>query len=85
MARSVPSGVPFCKSLDPSGAQFYKSFERFEKLKFIFISNQIGSNAIKEVFEAGDGRSPIVVKQRGCLVDIPDSVRTNSNTGAQDF
>ena len=50
-----------------------------------FISNQIGSNVAKDVFEAGDGRSPIVIKQRGCLVDILGSVRTNSNNGVQDF
>ena len=29
------------------------------------------------------GRLPIVVMQRGCLVDIPCSVRTNPNTGVQ--
>ena len=42
-------------------------------------------NAIKEVFEAGDERSSIVLKQRGCLVHIPGGVTTNSNTGVQGF
>ena len=50
-----------------------------------FLSNQIGSNETKQVFEVGDERSPIIVKQHGCLVDVLGIVRTNSSTKVQSF
>ena len=32
LARGISLDVSFCKSFDPSGAPFYKYFERFEKV-----------------------------------------------------
>ena len=50
-----------------------------------FIDNQICSNVAKCVYKAREGRSPTVAKLRCCLVDILDSMRTNTKTRVQGF
>ena len=46
LARSIPLGVPFCKSFDPSDAPFYKSFKGFEKVLLYKQSNRFECNQI---------------------------------------
>ena len=50
-----------------------------------FVGNQICSNVTKRVYKAREGRSTTVAKLRCCLVEIPDSLRTNPSNGVHRF
>ena len=57
-----------------------------ESLELAFLYRHLNRlNVTKKAFEAGVVGSPTVVKQCGCSVDIPSSMKTNASTVVQGF